>query len=219
LLICFALFILFCLIGLGMAQPTPVQPEGWRQTVWPPTRNFIAGYFSGMALVLAGHPFDTVKVRLQTQGMGGRFKGPLDCVMQTVRHEGVRGLLWWAVHVSVLTLYAQLRGLYKGVSPPLFMTGIVNSVLFGLMGVTTRAVKADKDAPTQIKDIALAAVITGFEISFLVTPMEGIKARLQVQYRNAQQGVAGEQLYKYAFNGTSGLPHFPRNLTFCLLVC
>jgi hypothetical protein len=33
---------------------------------WPQVRRFIGGYFSGCALVLAGHPFDTVKV-----GIGG----------------------------------------------------------------------------------------------------------------------------------------------------
>ena len=27
--------------------------------------------------VAVGHPFDTIKVRLQTEGAGGRFKGPI----------------------------------------------------------------------------------------------------------------------------------------------
>lgn len=38
-----------------------------------------------------GHPFDTVKVRLQTTD-ASRFSGPLQCVLQTVKHEGFRGL-------------------------------------------------------------------------------------------------------------------------------
>jgi len=46
-----------------------------------------------------GHPFDTIKVRLQTT-QKSQFQGPLDCVLQTVRNEGVRGL-------------------YKGATPPL----------------------------------------------------------------------------------------------------
>ncbi|KAI8918793.1 mitochondrial carrier domain-containing protein, partial [Entophlyctis helioformis] len=29
--------------------------------------------------LVVGHPFDTIKVRMQTQGGHGRFKGPLDC--------------------------------------------------------------------------------------------------------------------------------------------
>lgn len=43
--------------------------------------------------------FDTVKVRLQTS-KDGHFRGPVDCVLQTVRKEGVAGL-------------------YKGATPPL----------------------------------------------------------------------------------------------------
>jgi len=43
--------------------------------------------------------FDTIKVRLQTSEKT-QFKGPLDCLLQTVRNEG-------------------LRGLYKGATPPL----------------------------------------------------------------------------------------------------
>lgn len=43
--------------------------------------------------------FDTIKVRLQTSEKV-QFKGPLDCLLQTLRHEGVRGL-------------------YKGATPPL----------------------------------------------------------------------------------------------------
>ena len=43
--------------------------------------------------------FDTIKVRLQTSEKV-QFKGPLECLLQTVRHEGVRGL-------------------YKGATPPL----------------------------------------------------------------------------------------------------
>lgn len=46
-----------------------------------------------------GHPFDTIKVRLQTSKTT-QFKGPVDCLMQTIRNEGVKGL-------------------YKGATPPL----------------------------------------------------------------------------------------------------
>ena len=40
------------------------------------------------------HPFDLCKVRLQTQVLDhtARFAGPLDCLSQTWRNEGIRGL-------------------------------------------------------------------------------------------------------------------------------
>lgn len=34
---------------------------------WTRVRKFIAGYASGVSLVLAGHPFDTIKVRVILQ--------------------------------------------------------------------------------------------------------------------------------------------------------
>lgn len=40
------------------------------------------------------HPFDLTKVRLQSQVLDAtaRFKGPIDCLLQTWSKEGVRGL-------------------------------------------------------------------------------------------------------------------------------
>ena len=84
---------------------------------------------------------------------------------------------------------------------PLFMTGIINSVLFGVqfnlvhtitsirgasnsVGMSARELQAT----SQVSDMCLAAVLSGGFISLLVTPVEGIKARLQVQY-------AGNKVY------------------------
>lgn len=52
--------------------------------------------------------FDTIKVRLQTT-QKSQFKGPLDCLLQTIRKEGVRGL-------------------YKGATPPLVGWMFMDSV-------------------------------------------------------------------------------------------
>lgn len=40
------------------------------------------------------HPFDLTKVRLQAQVLDAtpRFRGPIDCLAQTWRKEGLRGL-------------------------------------------------------------------------------------------------------------------------------
>lgn len=60
---------------------------------------FVAGVFSGIAKLSVGHPFDTIKVRMQTS-QNSQFNGPLDCLMKTVRNEG-------------------FSGVYKGATPPL----------------------------------------------------------------------------------------------------
>ena len=57
------------------------------------TKNFIAGTISGIAGTLVGHPFDTLKVRLQTQPVDRPvYRGVVDCFMKTMKWEGIGGL-------------------------------------------------------------------------------------------------------------------------------
>ena len=132
---------------------------------WPAIRKFLSGYNSGVFLVLAGHPFDTIKVRLQSEGtLSTRFQGPMHCVRQTLAHEGIPGL-------------------YKGMAAPLFATGGINCVLFGTQyNVVQHLIGREGRTVAKTTDHMKGALITGAFISFLVTPMEGIKAKLQVQY-------------------------------------
>ena len=53
--------------------------------------DFAGGCVAGAMGIFVGHPFDTIKVRLQTS-TGQHLKGPLDAFQQTVRREGIRGL-------------------------------------------------------------------------------------------------------------------------------
>lgn len=79
------------------------------RTKHPPRyAGFVAGVFSGITKLTVGHPFDTIKVRMQTSA-DGKFKGPMDCLFQTIRKEGVRGL-------------------YKGATPPLVGWMMMDSV-------------------------------------------------------------------------------------------
>lgn len=57
---------------------------------------------------LVGHPFDSLKVRLQNEGTKGRFQGLFHCISRTKKEEGL------------------IRGLYKGLTPPLFGVGMIN---------------------------------------------------------------------------------------------
>lgn len=52
-------------------------------------KSFLAGGFAGIATVLAGHPFDTLKVRLQTSN---NYKGLADCFRQTIAKDGLTAL-------------------------------------------------------------------------------------------------------------------------------
>ncbi|KAJ1555679.1 Mitochondrial carrier protein ymc2, partial [Cladochytrium tenue] len=67
------------------SAPAPAPASKSSQTV----KELFAGSVGGIAQVLTGQPFDTVKVRLQTQP--GKYASALDCVRQTYQHEGFRG--------------------------------------------------------------------------------------------------------------------------------
>jgi len=138
--------------------------DSTKNTAWPYVKHFVAGSASGVSLVLAGHAFDTIKVRLQAQGANGRFKGPIHCLVGTLKEEG-------------------LKGLYKGATPPMVMTGFINSTMFGLMGMCKKYwQKKNPDTPPTIPQVMFCGSTTGAMISVIVTPIEGVKARLQVQY-------------------------------------
>ena len=63
-------------------------------------RALVAGGVGGVCAVVVGHPFDLVKVRLQTAEKGV-YSGAMDVVRKTIAREGLA------------------RGLYAGVSAPL----------------------------------------------------------------------------------------------------
>jgi len=65
-------------------------------------------------------------------------------------------------------------------------TGLINSVMFGLMGVCKKQWQKQNQSlglqqPT-IPQVMFCGATTGAMISVIVTPVEGIKSRLQVQY-------------------------------------
>lgn len=69
---------------------------------------FIAGTMAGIAVTLTGHPFDTVKVRMQS----GSFDGLINCILRTIKADG-------------------FKGLYYGLATPLSSVPLINAVVFG----------------------------------------------------------------------------------------
>lgn len=88
-----------------MSKPEPATPSEHAPTaavseLATQLRSFAAGGFGGVCAVVVGHPFDLVKVRLQTAEQGV-YKSAIDVVKKSVARDGLR------------------RGLYAGVSAPL----------------------------------------------------------------------------------------------------
>lgn len=72
---------------------------------------FAAGICSGWTKLVVGHPFDTIKTRLQC-APPGTFGGAWEVFMSTIKKEGPRAL-------------------YKGASVPAVSWGITDSILMG----------------------------------------------------------------------------------------
>ncbi|KAJ3120406.1 hypothetical protein HK098_004635 [Nowakowskiella sp. JEL0407] len=126
---------------------------------------FVAGIFSGTAKLLTGHPLDTIKVRMQSEGGFGQFRGPLHCLMVTIRKEG-------------------FLALYKGATPPLFGWALMDSVQYGSLANIRWVLQKRHPAGGKLTvvDHAIAGMFAGIIVSFVATPIELLKARLQVQY-------------------------------------
>ena len=75
-------------IGYGSVRPF------FNEEFIIPLRIFLHGKVAGMVSKVFEHPFDLTKVRLQSQVLDvtARFNGPVDCLGQTWKKEGVRGL-------------------------------------------------------------------------------------------------------------------------------
>ncbi|WWD21617.1 hypothetical protein CI109_106103 [Kwoniella shandongensis] len=136
------------------------------------------GSVAGMVAKVFEHPFDLVKVRLQSQPTDRAltFTGPLDCFKQTYSKEG------W-------------RGLYRGISAPIVGAACENAVLFLCYNKCKAAIvalRSDKSRGRELSmpETALAAAGAGATASFVLTPIELIKCRMQVQML-AREGAFG----------------------------
>lgn len=82
--------------------------------------DIFAGTIAGINVTLVGHPFDTLKVRLQTQPHDKPiYSGVVDCFKKTVQWEG-------------------FSGLYKGMSSPIVGAMFFRANLFFAFGEAKR---------------------------------------------------------------------------------
>ena len=145
-------------------------------------KNFFAGGFGGICLVFSGHPLDLIKVRLQTQPKPPIYRGMVDCFMQTVRGEGIRGL-------------------YKGMMTPLIgVTPMYALCFFGYGVGRNLQLKNPNDRLNYIQTFN-AGLLAGFFTTTIMAPGERIKCLLQIQSSGKDKKYAGpmdcaKQLYR-----------------------
>ncbi|XP_030633422.1 mitochondrial carnitine/acylcarnitine carrier protein isoform X2 [Chanos chanos] len=158
-------------------QPQPISPG----------KNFFAGGFGGVCLVFAGHPLDTIKVRLQTQpkpgpGQTALYTGTFDCFRQTLAKEG-------------------LKGLYKGMAAPIIGVTPMFAVCFFGFGLGKKLQQRHPEDILTYPQIFAAGMLSGVFTTAIMAPGERIKCLLQIQAASQEVKYAGpmdcvKQLYK-----------------------
>jgi mitochondrial ornithine carrier protein len=140
----------------------------------------LCGSTAGAMGKLIEYPFDTVKVRLQSQTeFGPQFKGPLDCLYQSLKAGGVHSI-------------------YRGISSPIVGAAAENASLF----MTYNIFRKYFDSPL------LCGALGGAVTSFVLTPIELIKCKIQVQsmpnFKSEKLGVWALTAEVYRKDGISG---------------
>ncbi|KAK8042357.1 Mitochondrial carnitine carrier [Apiospora phragmitis] len=142
-------------------------------------RSFAAGGFGGICAVVVGHPFDLVKVRLQTAERGV-YNSAVDVVRKSIARDGLR------------------RGMYAGVSAPLVGVTPMFAVSFWgydlgkqiVTSLSTSDISPATGRPTQlsIAQTSAAGFFSAIPMTAITAPFERVKVILQVQDQKTKPG-------------------------------
>ncbi|ESK90703.1 mitochondrial carnitine acylcarnitine carrier protein cacl [Moniliophthora roreri MCA 2997] len=125
-----------------------------------PTVDFIAGTVGGVAGLVVGFPFDTVKVRFQSPEFTHKYRSTFHAITTIAREE-------------------RFLGLYRGITSPIATAALLNGLVFASYRFL---LKFQLDSPTAaptLSQIALAGAGCGIISSIITTPTELIKIRQQ----------------------------------------
>ncbi|XVE88903.1 hypothetical protein DITRI_Ditri19aG0106300 [Diplodiscus trichospermus] len=123
-------------------------------------REFVAGGFGGIAGIISGYPLDTLRIRQQSSNSGSA----LSILRGVVATEGPAAL-------------------YRGMGAPLASVTFQNAMVFQIYAILSRAFDSSVSAtdPPSYKGVALGGVGTGALQSVILSPVELVKIRLQLQ--------------------------------------
>lgn len=124
--------------------------------------DIFAGTIAGINVTLVGHPFDTLKIRLQTQPQDKKiYNGLIDCFQKTIKWEG-------------------FGGLYKGVSSPIIGQMFFRATMFISYGEAKRYILKTKPK-LEYRDYFIAGSF-GWSIATVVEcPIDFFKTQTQIQ--------------------------------------
>ncbi|CAN6700916.1 unnamed protein product [Malus baccata var. baccata] len=123
-------------------------------------REFVAGGVGGMAGVVSGYPLDTLRVLQQSSPSGSAFS----ILRNVVCAEGPIAL-------------------YRGMAAPMAAVTFQNAMVFQVYAILSRTCDPSVSAkdPPSYKGVALGGFGTGAIQSLILSPVELVKIRLQLQ--------------------------------------
>ncbi|KAI6589852.1 Amino-acid transporter arg-13 [Pyricularia oryzae] len=154
--------------------PLPALRVAHRPAATEAVEDVLYGSIAGIVGKYIEYPFDTVKVRLQSQPdhVPLRYNGPLDCFRQSIRADG-------------------FLGLYRGITAPLVGAAVETSSLFFFERLARELVFVSGYCPRgellPLPALWVTGAMSGAFTSFLLTPIELVKCKIQVPDAGAQK--------------------------------
>lgn len=141
--------------------------------------HYIGGIFGGITWAILSHPFDTIRVRLQTNPEKYNYSIK-ECIKQTHKENGIKTF-------------------YKGLASPIIGIGFEKSIVFGTYNFVKKQIKIKNE---EIKNV-ISGSIAGLSASFIVTPIEAIKINQQISKMNIITTIKELHCKKMLFRGLS----------------
>eukprot|EP00960_Hanusia_phi_P067723 766685-Hanusia_phi.AAC.2 len=170
---------------LGEAELGLADMKALNQT----TVDIASGFAAGVNVTLVGHPFETIKVRLQTQPSPPNhiYTGFIDCVRKTLTWEGPTGL-------------------YKGVAAPLLGQLFFRSALFWSNGLFVRwASDNGKKTPSYLM-FGVGGSFAWAVGALIECPLQLASSQMQVQIVKAKSNPAYTAEFTGVLNYISRAP-------------
>ncbi|GJE98631.1 mitochondrial carrier [Phanerochaete sordida] len=125
-----------------------------------PRIDLFAGAVAGIAALIVGFPFDTVKVRLQSPEVASRYRSTFHAFTTIVREE-------------------RIRGLFRGITSPLLTMAPLNGVVFASYRFLLKLQLDKPDVKPTLTQVTLAGMGCGLLASIVTSPTELIKIQQQ----------------------------------------
>ncbi|CAA7025792.1 unnamed protein product [Microthlaspi erraticum] len=131
-------------------------------------REFVAGGFGGVAGIISGYPLDTLRIRQQQSSKSG---SAFTILRRMLAVEGPTSL-------------------YRGMAAPLASVTFQNAMVFQIYAILSRSFDSSVplEEPPSYRGVALGGVGTGAVQSLMLSPVELIKIRLQLQQSKSKTG-------------------------------